>query len=65
MFYGLVRTPADEIDYDAITQAIDNLEKVLAIADARLSTNTYIASSQFTLADIALVIAYIAITILI
>ena len=51
---GLVRTPADEIDRDAVRIAIGNLEKVLELADTRLATNTYIASSQFTLADITL-----------
>ena len=54
VFYGLVRTPVDEIDHDAIALALRDLEKVLAMADARLATSIYIASSQFTLADIAL-----------
>ncbi len=54
VFYGLVRTPADKIDYDAVRIAIGHLEKVLALADARLATSPYIASSQFTLADITL-----------
>tara|TARA_B100001093_G_C26783181_1_gene995517 strand:- start:356 stop:997 length:642 start_codon:yes stop_codon:yes gene_type:complete len=54
VFYGLVRTPADKIDHNAIKLAISDLEKVLALADARLATSTYIASSQFTVADITL-----------
>lgn len=54
VFYGLVRTPANEINHDAITLALRDLEKALAMADARLATSIYIASSQFTLADIAL-----------
>ena len=54
VFYGLVRTPADKIDHNAIKLAISDLENVLALADARLATSTYIASSQFTLADITL-----------
>ena len=29
VFYGLVRTPANEIDHDAIAAALNNLEKVL------------------------------------
>ena len=33
---------------------MSNLEKFLARADTRLATSAYIASSQFTLADIAL-----------
>lgn len=54
VFYGLVRTPANEIDHDAITVAMNNLEKALAVADERLQTSTHIAGPQFTLADIAL-----------
>ena len=54
VFYGLVRTPVDEIDHDAVKLALGHLEKVLALADEKLATSTYIASSQFTLADITL-----------
>ena len=54
VFYGLVRTPADKIDHNAVEVALDQLEKVLALADTKLATSTYIASSQFTLADITL-----------
>ncbi len=54
VFYGLVRTPADKIDHDAVKVAISDLEKVLALADKRLATSTFIASSEFTLADVAL-----------
>ena len=49
-----MRTPANEIDHDAIAAALNNLEKVLEKADARLAISTFIAGSQFTLADIAL-----------
>ena len=54
VFYGLVRIPANKIDHNAIKLAVIDLEKVLALADARLETSTYIASSQFTVADITL-----------
>ena len=54
IFYGLVRTPANKIDHDAITAAINDLEKVLELADTRLATNIYIVGSEFTLADITL-----------
>ena len=54
VFYGLVRTPADKIDHDAVKLAIGHLEKVLELADTKLATSTYIASSNFTLADITL-----------
>ena len=54
VFYGLVRTPADKIDHDAVKVAIVHLEKVLELADTKLATSTYIAGSQFPLADITL-----------
>ena len=54
VFYRIVRTPADKIDHDAVKESIDHLERVLALADNKLATSTYIASSQFTLADITL-----------
>ena len=54
VFYGLVRTPAEKIDHGAVTVALGHLEKVLELADTKLATSTYIASSQFTLADITL-----------
>ena len=54
VFYGLVRTPAKDIDYDAITVAMSNLEEFLAMADTRLASSNYIVGSKFTLADIAL-----------
>ena len=54
VFYGLVRTPADNIDHAAINLAIIDLERVLALADKKLATSTFIASSQFTLADMTL-----------
>ena len=54
VFYGLVRTPADKVDHDKIKIAMSNLEKVLALANSILATSTYLASSQFTLADITL-----------
>ena len=54
VFYGLVRTPANEIDHDAIRLAIGDLEKLLALADTKLATSVYIVSEQFTLADVTL-----------
>ena len=54
LFWKLVRTPADEIDYNAIAAALVNVETMLAIADAKLATSIYLAGDEFTLADIAL-----------
>ena len=49
-----MRTPADKIDHAGVKLALGHLEKVLALADTKLETSTYIASPQFTLADITL-----------
>ena len=54
LFWKLVRTPADEIDYNAIAAALVTVETTLAIADAKLATSIYLAGDEFTLADIAL-----------
>ncbi len=54
IFYGLVRTPADKVDHNLINAAIVDLERLLAIADKKLATSTFIASSKFTLADMTL-----------
>ena len=40
--------------YSIANEFIGHLEKVLTLADRRLATSTYIASSQFTLADVTL-----------
>ena len=54
VFYGLVRTPADEIDHEMVKVALNDLEKVLALADKKLATSIFIAGSNFTLADLML-----------
>ena len=54
LFWKLVRTPVDEIDHDAVAAALVTVEDMLAIADAKLATSTYLAGDDFTLADIAL-----------
>jgi len=52
-FWKLVRTPADKIDHDTIRSALAAVEEILALADAKLATSTYLANDEFTLADIA------------
>ena len=54
LFWKLVRTPVDEIDHGAVAAALVTVEDMLAIADAKLATSTYLAGDDFTLADIAL-----------
>ena len=52
VFWGLVRTPADRRDRDAIAQAIQDTAKAWAMVEAELSKHPYIAGSDFTLCDI-------------
>ena len=54
LFWKLARTPANEIDDDAIAAALVTVETMLAIADAELAESTCLAGDEFTLADIAL-----------
>ena len=53
VFWNLVRTPAKDIDHDGVAAALATVETMLAMADAKLATSTYLASDRFTLADIA------------
>ncbi len=52
IFWRVVRTAPSRQDPAAIRQAIDVLNTSLAIADAQLSKHAFLASSEFTLADI-------------
>ena len=54
LFWKLARTPANEIDDDAISAALVTVETMLAIADAELAESTCLAGDEVTLADIAL-----------
>ncbi|TMV84552.1 glutathione S-transferase family protein [Thioclava sp. BHET1] len=52
VFWKVVRTAPSQQDPIAIRAGIDALEKKLAIAEARLEGQAYLAGTQFTLADI-------------
>jgi glutathione S-transferase len=54
IFWRVARTPRARRDPGAIAEAAAHLEKFLAIADAQLSKNTYLAGDYLTLADIQL-----------
>ncbi len=54
VFWKLVRTRADQIDHELLQRSLDQVEKVLALADAKLATSRYIAGEEFTFADIML-----------
>ena len=51
---GLMRTPPEKRNLDAISATSKNLAKSWAIADERLSRDPYIAGPSFTIADITM-----------
>ena len=54
VFWNLVRTPADKVDHLTVQAALQAVEAMLAIADARLATTAYLAGDDFTFADVML-----------
>ncbi len=54
IFWRVVRTPKARHDQPAIDSAVSELEAELKVADTQLATNTYLAGTHFTLADIVL-----------
>jgi glutathione S-transferase len=52
VFWRVVRTAPAKRDQAAIARAIGRLDRILAIAAAQLSQNTFLAGDDFTLADI-------------
>ncbi len=54
VFWGLVRTPPEKRDRAAIAAGRDALEAAMAILDAHLSENEFVAGDDFTMGDIPL-----------
>jgi glutathione S-transferase len=52
IFWRVVRTAPANRDHAAIEQAVENLTRFLGIADVRLSHRAFLASDDFTVADI-------------
>lgn len=52
VFWRVVRTPPERRDPAAIAQAVKALERFLAIAEARLAGQKFLAGDAFTLADV-------------
>ncbi len=52
IFWPLVAQKAEERDIEAVKQAVDNLAKLLKIADDRLAQHDYLAGDRLTVADI-------------
>jgi glutathione S-transferase len=53
-FLGLVRTPPEKRDPDQIEASLESTAKVLAILDAHLANEDYVAGADLTVGDIAL-----------
>ncbi|MGJ4928493.1 glutathione S-transferase family protein [Bradyrhizobium sp. HKCCYLS2038] len=54
LFWGLVRTPAEQRDMSALQKAADEAAVMWRILDAHLAGRTFVEAETFTLADIAL-----------
>jgi glutathione S-transferase len=54
VFWGLVRTPPEKRDMDAIEAARKKLSGLIGLMDAQLSKTTYLAGDDFTIGDIPL-----------
>lgn len=52
-FHGLIRTPPEKRDQNAIAQALAKAETFAAILDAHLAERPYVAGERFTMGDIA------------
>jgi glutathione S-transferase len=52
VFWGLVRTPADQRDLTAVAAAIEEAARAWHLIDAGLRRHDYIAGAEFTLCDI-------------
>jgi glutathione S-transferase len=52
LFWGLIRTPADKRDNDAIDRARPATSAIWARLDAHLASRPYVAGDRFTMGDI-------------
>lgn len=52
VFQGLIRTPPEKRNMDAILKAREGYSKALAMLDAHLANNAYIAGDAITMGDI-------------
>jgi glutathione S-transferase len=54
LFFGLIRTPAEQRDNSAIETARQRTEEAFGILDRHLSGRQYVSTDRFTMADIPL-----------
>jgi glutathione S-transferase len=52
VFWGLVRTPAEERDHRKIDAAVENLKEIWSRLDGHLSSRRFVAGDSFTMGDI-------------
>lgn len=52
VFWGLIRTPAEQRDKKAIDAGIAKLHELFGILDAHLADRDYVAGARFTMGDI-------------
>jgi glutathione S-transferase len=52
VFWGLVRTPADQRDLSSIAASISDAAGAWRLVEAQLSRHDFIAGAEFTLCDI-------------
>jgi glutathione S-transferase len=53
VFWGLVRTPAEQRDHAAISAAVTEAGRIWGLLDARLAQHDFVCGDALTLADIA------------
>ncbi len=53
-FLGLVRTPPEKRDLDQIRASLESTTEALAILDAHLASEDYVAGTDLTIGDVAL-----------
>lgn len=54
VFWGVLRTPAEQQDWVQINAAIKTVEKLLVIADQALASQPYLSGDEFGMGDIPL-----------
>ncbi|HEX8588693.1 glutathione S-transferase [Pseudomonas sp.] len=54
VFWGVVRTPAEQRDWTQINNAVAQVERLLSIVDAALARQPYLSGDEFGVGDIPL-----------
>jgi glutathione S-transferase len=54
VFWGILRTPADQQDWTQINEAVKAVEKLLTIVDQALASQPYLSGNEFGMGDIPL-----------